>query len=102
MLIKFPAKTKYFFNFVLPFALLFQWTLPTIEKEIYIHINFGDLIYDKCNDPEHFENFLYAVWITGILEIGEYFIEGSRDFGQQTYDTETSYLIRGQKVEEYY
>ena len=43
MLIKFSAKTKYFFNFVLPFALLFQWTLPTIEKEIYIHTNFGDL-----------------------------------------------------------
>ena len=53
MLIKFSAKTKYFFNFVLPFALLFQWTLPTIEKQIYIHTNFGDLIYDKCKNPEH-------------------------------------------------
>ena len=53
MLIKFPAKPKYFFNFVLPFTLLFQWTLPTIEKQIYIHTNFGELIYDKCNDPEH-------------------------------------------------
>ena len=53
MLIKFPAKTKYFFNFVLPFALLFQWTLPTIENQIYVHTNFGDLIYDKCKNPEH-------------------------------------------------
>ena len=53
MLIKFPAKTKYFFNFVLPFALLFQWTLPTIKKQIYIHTNFGVLIYDKCKNPEH-------------------------------------------------
>ena len=53
MLIKFPAKTKDFFNFVLPFALLFLWTLPTIENQIYIHTNFGDLIYDKCKNPEH-------------------------------------------------
>ena len=53
MLIKFPAKTKYFFNLVFPFALLFQWTLPTIEKQTYIHTNFGDLIYDKCKNPEH-------------------------------------------------
>ena len=53
MLIKLPAKTKYFFNFVLPFAILFQWALPTIENQIYINTNFGDSIYDKCNDPEH-------------------------------------------------
>ena len=53
MLIKFPAKTKYFSNFVLPFALLFQWTLPTIENLIYIRTNFGDLIYDKCKNSKH-------------------------------------------------
>ena len=52
MLIKFPAKTKYIFNFVLPFALLFQVTLPTIEK-IYIKTNFGELVFDKCKDKEH-------------------------------------------------
>ena len=52
MLIKFPAKTKYFFNLVLPFALLFQVTLPTIEK-IYIKTNFGELVFDKCKDKEH-------------------------------------------------
>ena len=53
MLIKFPAKTKYFFNFVLPFALLFQATLPTIEKKIYIKSNFGELVFDKCKNQEH-------------------------------------------------
>ena len=41
-----------------------------------------------------------AVWVSGIVEIGEYSLEGSSDFGPQTYDTETSYLLRGQKVEE--
>ena len=53
MLLKFLSKKKYFLNFLLPFALLFQWTLPTIEKQTYIHTNFGDLIYDKCKNPEH-------------------------------------------------
>ena len=53
MLIKLPAKTKYFFNFVLPFAILFQWALPTIENQIYINTHFVDSIYDKCNDAEH-------------------------------------------------
>jgi len=61
----------------------------------------NQVIHIILDEPEHFEKFLYAIWITGILEIGEYFIEGSSDFGKQTYDTETSYLIRGQKVEEY-
>ena len=40
--------------------------------------------------PVHFETLLYAVWVSGILEIGEYYIEGSSDFGQ-VYDTETTY-----------
>ena len=56
------------------------------------------VILDK---PVYFEKLMYAVWVSGIVEIGEYFIEGSSDFGQQTYDTETTYLLRGQKVEEY-
>ena len=50
---KFLTKTKYFFNIVLPFVLLFQWTLPTIEKKLYIQTNSGELIYDKCKDQEH-------------------------------------------------
>ena len=53
MLIKLHAKTNYFFNFVLPFGILFQWALPTIENQIYINTNFGDTIYEKCNNPEH-------------------------------------------------
>ena len=53
MLMKFLTKTKYFFNIVLPFVLLFQWTLPTIEKKLYIQTNYGELIYDKCKDQEH-------------------------------------------------
>ena len=50
---KLLPKTRYFFNIVLPFVLLFQWTLPTIEKKRNIQTNFGELIYDKCKDPEH-------------------------------------------------
>ncbi len=61
----------------------------------------NQVIHVILDKPVHFEKILYAVWVTGIIEIGEYFIEGSSDFGQQTYDTETSYLIRGQEVEEY-
>ena len=52
MLMKYIDKTKYFFNLILPFVLLFQWTLPTIEKK-NLQLNFGDLIYQKCDDPEH-------------------------------------------------
>ena len=50
---KFLPKIRYFFNIVLPFVLLFQWTLPTIEKKRNIQTNFGELIYDKCKDREH-------------------------------------------------
>lgn len=53
MLIKLPSKTKYFLKLVLPFVLLFQWTMPTIEKKRNININFADITYEKCNDPEH-------------------------------------------------
>ena len=53
MLMKFLTKTKYFFNIVLPFVLLFQWTLPTIEKKRNFQTNFGEFIFVKCNDREH-------------------------------------------------
>ena len=53
MLIKFITKTNYFFNFVLPVVLLFQWTLPTIENKRNLQTNFGELIYYKCKDREH-------------------------------------------------
>ena len=52
MLIKLPSKTKYFLKLVLPFVLLFQWTMPTIEKKRN-NINFADITYEKCNDLEH-------------------------------------------------
>ena len=51
---KLLPKTKYVFNIVLPFVLLFQGTLPTIEKQINLKTNFGELIYDTCKDPEHY------------------------------------------------
>ena len=60
----------------------------------------NQVIYVFLDKPVYFEKLMYAVWVSGIVEIGEYFIEGSSDFGQQTYDTETTYLLRGQKVEE--
>ena len=60
----------------------------------------NQVIHVILDKSVHFEKLLYAVWITGIIEIGEYFLEGSSDFGKQTYDTETTYLLRGQKVEE--
>jgi len=53
MLIKLLSKSKYFFNFLLLVVLLFQLALPTIEKKRNIQINFGDLVYNKCNDPKH-------------------------------------------------
>ena len=50
---KYIKKTKDCLNIVIPFFLLFQWTLPTIEKKIDLHINFGELIVEKCNNSEH-------------------------------------------------
>ena len=60
----------------------------------------NQVIHIILEKPVYFEILLYAVWVTGILEIGEYYVEGSSDFGQ-VYDTETTYLIRGIKVVEY-
>ena len=50
---KFTAKTKYYFNFFLLVTLLFQGTLPTIEKKVNLQTNFSELIFEKCNDREH-------------------------------------------------
>ena len=61
----------------------------------------NQVIHVILDEPVPFEKLSFAIWITGIMEIGEYFIEGSNDFGEQIYDTETSYLIRGLSVEEY-
>ena len=61
----------------------------------------NQVIHVILDKPVYIEKLMYAVWVSGIVEIGEYFLEGSSEFGQQTYDTETTYLLRGQKVEEY-
>ena len=62
----------------------------------------NQVIHVILDKPVHFEVISFAIWITGILEIGDYFLEGgSDDFGQMIYDTETSYLLRGLRVEEY-
>ena len=61
----------------------------------------NQVIYVILDKPVYFEKLMYAVWVSGIVEIGEYSLEGSSDFGPQTYDTETTYLLRGQKVEEF-
>ena len=53
MSINFPAKTTYFLKLGLLFVLLIQWTMPTIEKGRNISINFSDITFEKCNDPEH-------------------------------------------------
>jgi len=62
----------------------------------------NQVIHVILDEPVHFEVISFAIWITGILEIGDYFLEGgSDDYGQMMYDTETSYLMRGLSVEEY-
>ena len=53
MFFKYPSKIKYFFKLVLPFVLLFQWTILNIEQKRNIHLNFSDITFEKCNDPEH-------------------------------------------------
>ena len=53
MSITLTSKVKYFLKLVLPCVLLLQWTMPTLEKKRNIHINFSDIIIEKCNDPEH-------------------------------------------------
>ncbi len=53
MTIKYPSKTKNFLNLALLLVLLFQWTMPSMEKKREIPINFSDITFVKCNDPEH-------------------------------------------------
>ena len=62
----------------------------------------NQVIHVVLDEPVYFEVISFAIWITGILEIGDYFIEGgSDDYGQMRYDTETNYLLRGLSVKEY-
>ena len=61
----------------------------------------NNLIKHGVNKNNVFNFGCPAVEYISKVEIGEYFIEASSDSGAQTYDTETSYLLRGEKVEEY-
>ena len=84
------------FEYVKEFLLV-----PTFGACIHVPPPPNQVIHVILDKPVYFEKLMYAVWVSGIVEIGEYFIEGSKDFGKETYDTETTYLIRGQKVEEF-
>ena len=53
MSIKSPSKITYILKFVFTLVLLFQWTMPAMEKKSNIVINFADITFKKCNDPEH-------------------------------------------------
>ena len=53
MSIKFLSIIKYFLKVILTLVLLFQWTLPIIDKKKNLHINFSDITFEKCNDPNH-------------------------------------------------
>jgi len=53
MRIKFPYKITYFLKFFLSLVLLFQWTIPAMEKKKNVHINFSDITFEKCNNPDH-------------------------------------------------
>jgi len=53
MSIKFLSIIKYFLKVMLTLVLLFQWTLPIIDKKKKFHINFSDIKFEKCNDPNH-------------------------------------------------
>ncbi len=53
MSIKSPSKTKYFLKIILVLVLLFQWTMPAMSKKKNTPINFSDVSFEKCNDPDH-------------------------------------------------
>ena len=53
----------------------------------------NQVVHVVVDKPVYFETLLYAIWVTGTLEVGEYYLEGSSDFGQ-VYDTETFYSIK--------
>ena len=40
----------------------------------------NQVIHVILDKPVYFEKLMYAVWVSGIVEIGEYFLEGSSDF----------------------
>ena len=47
------SKTKYFLKIILAFVLLFQWTMPAMGKKKNTPINFSDVSFERCNNPDH-------------------------------------------------
>ena len=53
----------------------------------------NQVILVKMKDPVPFELLLDAIWIFGVLEVGEFMVGG-----EMIYETETSYVLEGNKV----
>ena len=53
----------------------------------------NQVILVKMKEPVPFEMLLDAIWINGVLEVGEFLVGG-----EMIYETETSYVLKGEKV----
>ena len=53
----------------------------------------NQVILVKMKEPVPFEMLLDAIWINGVLEVGEFMVGG-----EMIYETETSYVLKGHKV----
>ena len=53
----------------------------------------NQVILVKMKEPVPFELLLDAIWIFGVLEVGEFMVGG-----EMIYETETSYVLEGNKV----
>ncbi len=53
----------------------------------------NQVIFVKMKEPVPFEYLLDAIWLYGVLEIGEFMVGG-----EMIYETESSFLIQGEKV----
>ena len=53
----------------------------------------NQVILVKMKEPVPFELLLDAIWIYGVLEVGEFMVGG-----EMNYETETSYVLEGNKV----
>ena len=53
----------------------------------------NQVILVKMKEPVPFEMLLDAIWINGVLEVGEFMVGG-----EMIYETETSYVLKGEKV----
>ena len=56
----------------------------------------NQVIYVKMEEPVPFTLLFDAIWLYGVLDIGEYLVGG-----EMVYETETSFQIQGDKVEYY-